>query len=313
MRKAGLVLPVILGVLFTFEYAGAEQAKSQTMRGVQEVNQPQVPQDGNHVVMTLDGKKLTIRQIRFLSPQLNYSRVEDIASYWLDTQLLYEEAVKRGVDKDEKAKFLADISYKKTIANELIDRVRNEAKVTEQEIQKYYEENKQTDPALMEPMYLSFSHITLNSPEEAQAVLEKIKNGQDINELAKELSAAPDAKKGGKANKYQEKTVESRFGKDFLDALLNASEGQIIGPIKNKDGKYEVARHEGKRSPQIKSFEKVQQTIRATLENQARKKAVEELLNGLKEKAKQRYTKTGILGKKDDQTEKGKNSEQKKN
>ena len=283
------------------------------MPRVQEANQPQVPQDGNQVVMVLDGRKLMIGQIKFLSPQLDYSRVEDIANYWLDTQLLYEEAVKRGVDKDEKAKFLADINYKRIMANELIERVRNEVKVTDQEVQKYYEENKQTDPTLTEPMYLSFSHITLNSPEEAQAALEKIKNGQDINKLAKELSAASDAQKGGKANKYQERTVESRFGKDFLDALLGATEGQIIGPIKNKDGKYEVARQEGKRSPQTKSFEKVQRTIRANLEDRAGRKTVEELLNGLREKAKRRYTKTGILSKEDNQTEKNKNPEQKKN
>jgi peptidyl-prolyl cis-trans isomerase C len=238
---------------------------------------------------------------------------QEIANYWLDMQLLYEEAVKRGIDKDEKAKFLADISHKRTIASELLETVRNNAKVTDEEVHKYYEENKETDLSLKEPMYLSFSHITLNSLEEAEAALKRINAGEDINVLAKELSTASDAQRGGKANKFQENTVRSRFGSDFLNALLNATEGQIIGPVKNKDGKYEIVRHEGKRAQKIKDFEKVEQMIRANLENQARKKAMDDLTNGLRENAKQRYKMTLIPAGKHDNQQNDKNSKQKDN
>jgi parvulin-like peptidyl-prolyl isomerase len=95
--------------------------------------------------------------------------------------------------------------------------------------------------------------------------------------------------------------------------LLNATEGQIIGPVKNKDGKYEIVRHEGKRAQKIKDFEKVEQMIRANLENQARKKAMDDLTNGLRENAKQRYKMTLIPAGKHDNQQNDKNSKQNDN
>jgi len=301
MRKAELIL-LIVSMLFVCEYVYAEQAA-----------EPNLPQDTNQVVMTFDGKELTLKQIEYLAPSLNYAVVEDIANFWLDTQLLYEEAVKRNIDKDEKVKFISDIGHKKTVASELLAGVRNDARVTDEDVRKYYEQNKETDPTLKEPIFLSFSHITLNSLPEAEAVLKKINEGNDINQLAKELSTAPDAQKGGKANKFQENTIKSRFGDEFLAALLNATEGQLIGPIKNKDGKYEVARHEGKRASRVKDFEKVQQIIKTNLENQAKEKAVKDLISSLKEKAKQKYKKTGILSEKNSKQESDTKSQQKDN
>ena len=309
MRKAGMILLAVVGVLFACDYMQAEEAASVQ----QQVKEPNLPQDANYVVVILDGKELTLKQIGFISPNFDYAMAQEIANYWLDMQLLYEEAVKRGIDKDEKAKFLADISHKRTIASELLETVRNNAKVTDEEVHKYYEENKETDLSLKEPMYLSFSHITLNSLEEAEAALKRINAGEDINVLAKELSTASDAQRGGKANKFQENTVRSRFGSDFLNALLNATEGQITGPVKNKDGKYEIVRHEGKRAQKIKDFEKVEQMIRANLENQARKKAMDDLTNGLRENAKQRYKMTLIPAGKHDNQQNDKNSKQKDN
>ena len=309
MRKAGMILLVVVGVLFAPDYMRAEEAASVQ----QQVKEPNLPQDANYVIVILDGKELTLKQIGFISPNFDYAMAQEIANYWLDIQLLYEEAVKRGIDKDEKAEFLADISHKRTIASELLETVRNNAKVTDEEVHKYYEENKETDSSLKEPMYLSFSHITLNSLEEAEAALKRINAGEDINVLAKELSTASDAQKGGKANKFQENTVRSRFGSDFLNALLNATEGQITGPVKNKDGKYEIVRHEGKRAQKIKDFEKVEQMIRANLENQARKKAMDDLTNGLRENAKQRYKMTLIPAGKHDNQQNDKNSKQKDN
>jgi hypothetical protein len=234
MRKAELIL-LIVSMLFVCEYAYAEQAA-----------EPNLPQDTNQVVMIFDGKELTLKQIEYLAPSLNYAVVEDIANFWLDTQLLYEEAVKRNIDKDEKVKFISDI-------------------------------------------------------------------GHNINQLAKELSTASDAQKGGKANKFQENTIKSRFGDEFLAALLNATEGQLIGPIKNKDGKYEVARHEGKRASKVKDFEKVQQITKTNLENQAKEKAVKDFISSLKEKAKQKYKKTGILSEKNSKQESDTKSQQKDN
>ncbi|MFA5292890.1 MAG: peptidyl-prolyl cis-trans isomerase [Phycisphaerae bacterium] len=310
MSRTVLFLLVLAAILFT-----VETARSQEPVVPSQPQQPQgiaVPQDPNYVVMVLDGNELTIGKAKFFTPDFDYATLENVADFWLNTQLLYEEAVKRGIDKDPKAKFLADISYKKVIAGELIEKSRSTVKISDEQVKKYYEDNKETDPGFREPNYLSFSHITVETLEQAQEALKRINSGEEINELAKSLSVAGDAKKGGRLTKSTELNIQTHFGQELLDALLKASEGDIVGPVKGKNGKYEIARHEGKRASRIMEFDKVKDRIKAKLEGQAKNKAVEDLIQSLKEKAKQRYKKMGILSEKDNAENVNEKSEKKK-
>ncbi|NIA17409.1 MAG: hypothetical protein GWO86_03575, partial [Planctomycetes bacterium] len=204
-------------------------------------------------------------------------------------------ALAKKIDDDPKTEFLADMAFKKTVISELIDRTRNAVKVDDAAVSKYYQDNKETDPSLKTPLYLSFSHIQTATEAQAQAVRERIEKGENINALAKELSIAKDAKKGGKALKYQEKTVAGRFGDEFLQALLGASEGVIIGPVKNKKGNYEIARHEGKRKAKLKPFEKVKEQIRSKLNGELKRKAVNDLLESLRSRADAKIKKMSVL------------------
>ncbi|MEN6385180.1 MAG: peptidyl-prolyl cis-trans isomerase, partial [Phycisphaerales bacterium] len=174
---------------------------------------------------------------------------------------------------------------------------------------KYYEENKEKDPRLMEPAYLSFSHITVDTNEQAAAIRQRLEKGEEINELAKTLSVASDAKKGGKAVKFREETVRQQYGKPFFDALKSASEGEIVGPIQNSQGKYEIARHEGSRAPKVLDYEKVKDQIKASLEGQQKKESIEKLINDLREKEKSRYKLQGMFEEKENKNADEKKSE----
>jgi hypothetical protein len=59
MRKAGMILLVVVGVLFAPDYMQAEEAASVQ----QQVKEPNLPQDANYVVVILDGKELTLKHI----------------------------------------------------------------------------------------------------------------------------------------------------------------------------------------------------------------------------------------------------------
>ena len=302
MKKSALVL-VVIGVLFNVQFAFGQGADTPAA-GEKAVAPAAL--DANQVIMVFDGRELTIGQLQYIAPNLDAETIKRAAEYWLDSQLLYEEAVRQGLDKDEKSKFLADMGSKKVFANAVVEKAMSEIKVDDAQIKKYYDENKDTDPSLKEPMYLSFSHITVDTQEKAEEVLKKLNEGGDINALAKEMSVASDAQKGGRALKYQQSTIENRYGKEFLDALLGVSEGKLIGPIKNKNGKYEVAMHEGKREPKIKEFDKVSAQIKSKLESEAQKNTVEGLLKKLRENAKDRYVKKGALASTDSLIEQSK-------
>lgn len=267
--------------------------------------------DVNTVLMTYGDQELTMQQVLWFSPAANAATVKKIAEYWLDSQLLCEEALAQKINDDPKTKFLADMAFKKAIASELIDRTRNSAKVDDATVSRYYEDNRETDPSLKTPLYLSFSHIQTATEAKAQAVRERIEKGEDINALAKELSIAKDAQKGGKAGKYQDRTVASRFGNEFLQALLGVSEGVIIGPVKNKNGNYEIARHEGKREAKLKPFEKVKEQIRSKLDGELKQKAIDDLFKSLRSKAEAKVKKMSVLSE-DEIGAKAENEENKK-
>jgi hypothetical protein len=257
---------------------------------------PELPKDANYIVATFNDQNLTLKQVRFFAPDADFDTVKNVADFWINTQIIYEDAVKKAVDKDAKNKLMADIAFKKAIASAYIEQLQKDVNVSDEKIKKYYEENKDTDPRLKEPAYLSFSHITTETQEQAQAVRDRIDKGEEINELAKTLSIASDAKKGGKAAKFREETVRQRYGQEVFDAFGNSTEGQIIGPIKNKDGKYEIIRHEGKRAAKVIEFDKVKDQIKSTLEGQEKKNAVENLIKKLRQDAKDKIKMNGVFG-----------------
>ena len=168
--------------------------------------------------------------------------------------------------------------------------MQNAVQISEEQMRDYYEENKESDRRINEPAKLSFTHVASKTLEESQAIFDRVKAGADIGALAKELSIDYDKRKNGAVKNSTETNVDKRFGGEFLNAILYASQGEIIGPIKatlgmGKGERYEVARFEGKVAGRIKSFDEVKDYIKTMLERAEKDKAVKDLLKSLEEKA----------------------------
>ncbi|MDD5133899.1 MAG: hypothetical protein PHP01_00630, partial [Phycisphaerae bacterium] len=175
MRKTGFILLVLAGVLL-----GAECAFSQDSNAVpeeQKAYEPEQFQDANEVVMAFDGKKITVGYLRNLAPQLTPETVKEVADYWLEVQLLYEEAIKQGLDKDTKTKSIADMEYKKAFASAIMRKVVDKVNITSEQVKRYYNKNQDTDKSLWTMTYLSFSHIMVDDLETAEEVLKKLNEG----------------------------------------------------------------------------------------------------------------------------------------
>ena len=253
------------------------------------------------VLVSYGEKKLTMRHIEYLQPKADAKTIKKIADWWLTTQLLAEEAVKRGLDEDPAVRLRADLRAKQMHAEGLKERVRNAVQVSEDQMRDYYDQNKEADRRINEPAKLSFTHVASKTLEESQQVLAKVKAGADIVALAKELSIDYDKRKNGAVRNSTETNVNKRFGAEFLNAILYASEGDIIGPIKATLGmgrgeRYEVARFEGKVPGRIKSFDEVKDYIKTRVERGEKEKAVNDLTKSLEEKAGKIYKSERILG-----------------
>lgn len=248
--------------------------------------------DASKVIISLGDKKLTVQQVKWIQPNIKDEEIAGIADWWLDNELLYAEAERRGITKEPKAKFMAELMRKKAFSLELGASVRNSVEISDEEILAYYEENKDFGLKLKGPGYLSFSHIRTSTLEYAQAVLETIKAGEGINALAREVSIYDDAEKGGVVEKCPYNTVKRRFGMRFFEVLLATRKGELIGPIKVDNNAYEVVRHEGKIRPKPLPLEEVKDRIRSELQRKESVNAFIYLLDSLKEEAADKIAKS---------------------
>lgn len=249
--------------------------------------QPKVvePQQQGEVIVSYGDKELTMRQIEFLQAGADDKLIRQIADWWVDLQLLDEEARRRGIDKKEAAMFRAHVQVQKIHADMLRQETADAAVISDEDILQYYEQRKKIDYRLKVLPKFTFSHIAVKSIEQAREIRTKIEAGADINKLAKQLSLAADAKNGGKVTGMAQNMVQMRYGLSLVNALMEASAGDIIGPVGGQKGTFEVARLDSKTEEQIKPFEEVKDTIRKTMENEAKGSALEELLESLREKA----------------------------
>jgi parvulin-like peptidyl-prolyl isomerase len=252
------------------------------------------PQDINSVVLvSLGDRELTMGQVKWMVPDGDPKKIASFTKMWLEVELLYEQAQRQGLTEDKKEAFRADMAMKSSFGTYIVNSKFKDVEVTDEEVRDYYEKNKFEDLQLYMPAIFSISHIRVATLKEAENTLKFVKGGEDFNELAKKVSIAEDAQRGGKY-KGAAKAVEQRYGKEFLDALEKAQTGQVIGPVQVEGG-FEIARLEQYTEKAAQQFERVKTRIKTDLLRERRKAAFDNFINELKEKTKYKIEKSEKL------------------
>jgi len=175
----------------------------------------------------------------------------------------YELANKQGINPLQKRAELRDDLLVEEIMRENVYR---KIMVTPKGIKRYYKDH--IDEFSMKGS-MSFRHILIkrssyNSDEESKAaaedLLNRLKNGEDFETLAKEYSRGPHADRGGLWGSDEVKG----FRKDLVAAISHLKEGEISPVIKSSLG-YHIFKIEEVLQAQTLSFMKVQDEIRNTL------------------------------------------------
>ena len=145
------------------------------------------------------------------------------------------------------------------IINKFKEKLTADVKVTDEEVKKYYEENK----AMFElpSPEIRASHILVDTEEEAREILKKIKEGADFAELAKQYSKDPGSKDlGGDLGYF----AKGKMVPEFDEAAFALNPGEVSDVVKSEYG-YHIIKVTGKRSSL--SFEDAKEDIRSNLES----------------------------------------------
>lgn len=185
--------------------------------------------------------------------------VEEVGSLYK----FYELAHKQGINPLKKR---AELKEDLLIEEIMRDNVYRKIVITPKRIKRYYQEH--TDEFTREGS-LSFRHILLmfsryETKEEAKSaaedILNRLKNGEEFGDLAKEHSRGPHSDEGG----LWESDEVKDFRKDLVAKISNLKEGEI-SPIIDSSFGHHIFKIEEIIPSQTLTFQQAQNEIRNTL------------------------------------------------
>lgn len=250
------------------------------------------------ILAEVNGKKITMddfgKEVSNL-PQNYQSVIDTNKRKFLDDlvlqELLYQEAVKKNLEKDKDVISTIERIKKKILAQKLLEKeVMELTKVSEDELKKYYEQNKEDYKV---PEQLNAAHILVKlnegagekedkaAREKIQGLSKKIKEGSDFADLAKENSDCPSSSRGGELGYFS----RGQMVPEFEEAVFKLKAGEVSDVVKTKFG-YHIIKLLDRKEAGQKEFGEVKEEIQQRLTKEKQKSTFESYTNDLKAKAK---------------------------
>ncbi len=210
---------------------------------------------------------------------------------WIDSELLYQEAVRRKIHRSEEVKKQMDDLKRrvKEMERSVVLQAFTQGEMeeikqpTDEEVKKHYEDNMDKFNI---PERVMLSLIMVKTEDEAQAAIKRLKDGEDFAAVASEISTEPSTKRRGGNMGNVDRARLGRFGPEVSAAAFALKSGAISDPIVSSTGSVYVLKP-GEKTPAVqKTFEQASQQARSFLLMESQKAHYDALLSGLREKAK---------------------------
>ena len=264
--KKFAVLIVILTISLFFACAKKEDQKG-----------PYLAKVGNVEITQADFER-EIKNLPDFAQKMfeNSSGKEKFLDELVKKEILYQEAVKKGLDKD--SGYLKKIEdFKKiTLVGVLLEKeIEAKAVVSDKDIKDYYEKHKEEFTPVSQ---LKASHILVKTEKEAKDIEEKLKKGEDFAKIAKKSSIdTASAKNGGDLGFFS----KGQMVPEFEAAAVKLKKGEISEPVQTKFG-YHIIKLTDKKLGQPVEFDKIKNIISQHLVAEKQKEAFDSYMDGLR-------------------------------
>jgi peptidyl-prolyl cis-trans isomerase C len=254
------------------------------------------PADPNMVVITVGDHKITVAEFQALIKALPQQYQEaakgpgrrDFAKNLVELQVLADEAVKLGIDKQPETKVQLEFQRDNMLAAAMFQGLQQTATVSDAEVQAYYDAHKADYETLTArhilirvkgaPMPATPGKPELSDDEakaKAQSVRKRIIGGEDFAKVAKEESDdTSSGEKGGDLGEFK----KGMMVPPFETAAFAQKPGDVGEPVQTPFGYHiiQVQTHK------IKTLDEVKDQILAQLKPNAARKEVEALTGKVK-------------------------------
>jgi peptidyl-prolyl cis-trans isomerase C len=196
-------------------------------------------------------------------------------------RLLLKEAKKEKVETEKEFQDrLSDIKDQLLIESVLKKKITADAKITDEDLKKYYDANKES---FKKDKEINTRHILLKSDEEAKQVQARLQKGEDFAELAKKYSIDPQAAQSGGELGYHPKGTLMPEYEEAASKLTKV--GQISGIVRTKYG-FHIIKLEGTRPAAYVPFDEVKEFMKQKIAQEKQTELLDKYVNDLKKGAK---------------------------
>ena len=184
----------------------------------------------------------------------------------LDKKMDGEEEFKK-VFQDTKRSLLKSYNFSKTIEG---------VEVSDDETKAFYEENKQF---FKKPESVHAAHILVDDEDKAKEIAQKLDEGADFEELAKEHSSCPSSERGGDLGNFG----RGQMVPEFDEKVFSMEDGTISEPVKTQFGYHIIKRIDSE--PEVaRAYDEVKGEINMEITRRKQQEKYLEKVSGLEEK-----------------------------
>lgn len=206
-----------------------------------------------------------------------------LENYVITREVLYQEAKKRGFDKNKEILQKVEDFKRAMIIDGLIEEVlKGKGEPTEGEIQQYYKENM---ALFTEPLEVKIRHIVVNSEPVLKEVLMRLSKGENFEKLAATFNIDRTREDGGNLGYLRRGQLAPSFASFEEAAFSLKNKGDISEVVRTPYG-FHILRLEEMRGTTQRPFEQVKERIRLFLQAKKRQEAYLNYVREVKSKAK---------------------------
>jgi len=198
-------------------------------------------QQEGKVIAEVNGSKLTYEFLLDQFPleyrsSINKEQLQRAIDAWVETELLYQEALKHKIDKDPSVKNMMEQKRKDIIAARFVEiSIPDNLDITDAVVDSVYQNNEDLFVA-QEDMF-KLRHIVLSTKSGAEAVHNRLKKGDSFASLVADYSEDEQTRKReGKLGFLTASALEE----NMVTALKTINIGQFTTPIKAQSGYYHI-------------------------------------------------------------------------
>jgi len=203
---------------------------------------------------------------------------ENIREIMITREILYQEALKRKLDKNPEYQLQLDLAKQQIILGVLFEDINKKGQPSDADVVKEYERVKAQQGGEAGKQFKA-RHILVKEESEAKQVLADLQNGGDFAKIAAEKSTDTGSKDDGGQLDWSEAEA---FVQPFGEALRGLKKGEMTKEAVKTNYGYHIIELQDVRTQPFPPLEQVKGQIQQTLANKAR----EDYISDLRAKAK---------------------------